>query len=406
MTTRWRIKDYIPDPNTGKARWQIYHILKGGMGVVHIVYDREWREAFAIKTFQESLFARNPMIGERFTQEALAWVNLDVHQNVVRARMVQKIEGRPYLFLEYVSGGELSGWLGTPRLTEDLPQVLRFAVQLCNGMTHALSKGIQAHRDIKPQNCLITEDGTLKVTDFGLAKVFDDVQLVQKENEVSQGTGLHIGLSRTGTAAGTCTHMAPEQFEDAKHVDVRADIYAFGVVLYQMLTGQLPFTVQKYTLTQVWDGYRHLHQTQSPPKLKTQNAELETIVQKCLAKDPDHRFADFIVLREQLAHIYSKLTGQPAPQPVSGEALDAVQWINKGVSLGNLGQTEAEVACYERALELNPNYAAAWCSKGFVLFNKLKQYHEALACFEQAERLGLSQAAQAAALCRKKLREK
>ena len=241
----WQIGDKIQN------RWEIYKILRGGIGIVYIVYDHEWREPFAAKTFQDEVFAKNPQTADRFTQEALAWVNLDAHQNVTQARFVQTTEGKPFLFLEYVSGGNLSRWIGTPRLSEDLPQVIRFAIQICDGMTHALSKGIKAHGDIKPQNCLITEDGTLKVTDFGLAKVFDDASVadlaggktVGEEKRAGglsgslsgrrQGSeasdkltpnvpGLSIGLSRTGAAAGTCTHMAPEQFDEAKHVDVRA----------------------------------------------------------------------------------------------------------------------------------------------------------------------------------------
>jgi len=153
-----------------QKRWEIYKVLGGGMGRVYIVYDHEFQEPFAAKTFQDELFKRNPMVAERFTQEALAWIRLDRHENIAQARFVQNIEGKPFLFLEYVSGGDLSDWIGTPRLSEDLPQVLRFAIEFCDGMSHALSKGIQAHRDIKPANCLITEDHTLKVTDFGLAK--------------------------------------------------------------------------------------------------------------------------------------------------------------------------------------------------------------------------------------------
>ena len=148
-----------------QKRWEIGKILGGGMGRVYIVYDHEWRDALAAKTFQDELFKRNPMVAERFTQEALAWIRLDRHENIAQARWVVNIEGKPFLFLEYVSGGDLSDWIGTPRLSEDLPQVLRFAIQFCDGMSHALSKGIQAHRDIKPGNCLITEDHILKVTD-------------------------------------------------------------------------------------------------------------------------------------------------------------------------------------------------------------------------------------------------
>ncbi|MCI0529506.1 MAG: protein kinase, partial [Nitrospira sp.] len=138
----WQIGDKIQN------RWEIYKILKGGMGIVYIVYDHEHRDAYATKTFQDEVFAQNPIIADRFTQEALAWVNLDVHQNVTQACFAENIEGKPFLFLEYVSGGDLGGWIGTPRLTEDLPQVLRFAIQFCDGMSYVLSKGIQAHRDI------------------------------------------------------------------------------------------------------------------------------------------------------------------------------------------------------------------------------------------------------------------
>jgi serine/threonine protein kinase len=272
MATDWQIGDCIQN------RWEIYKILRGGMGIVYIVYDHKDPNIYAAKIFQDQVFARNPIIAERFTQEALTWVNLDIHQNVTRARFVQSIGGKPYLFLEYVSGGDLGDWIGTPRLTEDLPQVLHFAIQFCDGMTHALSKGIIAHRDIKPQNCLITSDGTLKVTDFGLAKVFDEASLI--ETEAPDVESLSINLTRTGRAAGTPTHMAPEQFDDAKRVDVRADIYSFGVMLYQMLTGRLPFAGG------TWQEFRQLHKTQQPSPLSTPHAALKPIIETCLAKDP------------------------------------------------------------------------------------------------------------------------
>ncbi len=148
--------------------------MQGGMGIVYVVYDRKWREAFAAKTFQQSVFAASPVIKTRFENEATAWVNLDLHPNIAEARFLDVIDGQPFLFLEYVAGGDLSAWIGTPRLINDLPQVLRFGIQFCDGMQHIASNGIKAHRDIKPQNCLVTQDAVLKITDFGLAKVWDD----------------------------------------------------------------------------------------------------------------------------------------------------------------------------------------------------------------------------------------
>src|SRR5713226_5115276 len=107
MATNWQIGDRI------RNRWEIHKILRGGMGIVYVVYDHELHEPFAAKTFQEEIFARNPAIADRFTQEALAWLNFDVHQNVTQARFVQTVGGKPFLFLEYVSGGELGRWIGT-----------------------------------------------------------------------------------------------------------------------------------------------------------------------------------------------------------------------------------------------------------------------------------------------------
>ncbi len=97
MATDWKIGDRI------RNRWEIHKILHGGMDVVYIVYDHELREPFAVKTFQDEIFARNPAIANRFMQEALAWINLDIHQNVTQARFVQIIKGKPLLFLEYIS---------------------------------------------------------------------------------------------------------------------------------------------------------------------------------------------------------------------------------------------------------------------------------------------------------------
>jgi len=377
-----------------QKRWEIYKVLGGGMGRVYIVYDHEFREPLAAKTFQNELFKRNPMVAERFTQEALAWTRLDRHENIAQARFVENIHGKPFLFLEYVSGGDLSRWIGTPRLSEDLPQVLRFAIQFCDGMTHALSKGIQAHRDIKPANCLITEDHTLKVTDFGLAKVFDEARPLGgtgREVEAGNVPGLSIGVTRTGTGAGTPPYMAPEQFDDAKHVDVRADVYSFGVMLYEMLAGRLPFqgpTPQEF---------ERLHKTQPPPplvtchpslvtchsSLVTCHSSLVTVVHTCLAKDPAARYANFAVLRARLAEIYESLTGEAAPQARAGTDLGAVDYNNKGFSLANLGRPAEALTCYERALEINPRDAVAWSNKGNALV-RLGRPAEALTCYERA----------------------
>lgn len=360
------------------GRWEIYQIIEGGMGVVYIVYDHEHRRPYAAKTFRDGKDADHSDSAEEFVKEALTWVNLDVHENVARAEFVKTIQGKPFLFLEYVSGGDLSRWIGTPRLTEDLPQVLRFSIQFCDGMIHAAAKGIRVHRDIKPRNCLITENRTLKIADFGLAKAFGDITSPGKaeKNGVQQNGQRETRDTRTGTEAGTCTHMAPEQFDDVKQVDVRADIYSFGVILFQMLTGKLPFDAD------TWEDFKQQHQTQTPSPLPgTLPSPLIQAVNSCLSKNPQGRFADFNALRQELAAIYEELTRTQAPKPKVGAKLDAVDWSNKGVSLGHLQRHAEALTCYEHALDLDPQLKEAWNNRGWTL-KLLGRHAEALGCYE------------------------
>jgi len=371
VRSSWQVGDQI------QGRWEIYKILQGGVGVVYVVYDHQFHEPFAAKTFRDEVLANSPLIADRFMQEVLAWVKLDVHPNVTQARMMERIEGKPFLFLEYVSGGDLGGWIGTPRLLEDLPQTLRFAIQFCDGMIHAVSKGIRAHRDIKPRNCLITRDGVLKVTDFGLAKPLEEEK---KLAGIADMVARNPDFSLTATTVGTCTHMAPEQFDNAAQVDLRADIYSFGVMLYQMVTGELPF------LGQTWEELEHLHKTKPPRYLLGFDRRLADMIQTCLEKDPARRFPDFVQLRDSLGGVYQSIVGSPPPEPVRGTALTAVEWNNKGSSLDNLGRRAESIACYDVALRLDPELVSAWFNKGVALFVS-HRVEEAIACYEQALKL-------------------
>lgn len=369
MIANWKIGDLI------RGRWEIHQTMQGGMGIVYIVYDRKWREVFAAKTFQDQVFERNPNTKARFEKEASAWVNLDLHENITEARFLDVIDDKPFLFLEYVSGGDLSKWIGTPRLTKDFAQVLRFSIQFCDGMRHVISKGIKAHRDIKPQNCLVTQNAILKVTDFGLAKVLDDAVDLDSGDYTSDG--LNTGLSRTGTAAGTCTHMAPEQFEDSKHVDVRADIYSFGVMLFQMVSGELPFVGRNF------NEFEALHM-RSPVSLNNiPNQRIRTVIERCLRKNPEDRYRGFDELRADLSFIHKAETGLPVSEPVTGDKLTAFHLVNKGKSLGDLGRTDESIECFDKALSINPSLAEAWLNKGASLTEKGLNA-DALVCFDRA----------------------
>jgi serine/threonine protein kinase len=149
--------------------------------------------------------------------------------------------------------------------------------------------------------------------------------------------------------------MAPEQFKDVDRVDIRADVYSFGVLLHEMIAGSLPFDGNE------WDELKEQHQNRAPAPLPVGvPGALAAIVNTCLAKDPAARFSNFASVRGELTAAYQELAGAPTPERPQGVALDAVEWSNKGASLSHLDRYNEALDCYTRALDLNPRLKEAW----------------------------------------------
>lgn len=399
-------------------RYEIYQVHQGGMGIVYVVYDHEGaagQRVLAIKTLRDELLSDRRQVA-RFTAECQIWIQLERHPYLVRAYSIQQLDGKPHVLMELVTGGSLRTWIGTPRL--DLPRALHFGIEFCMGMEYAVQKGLRCHRDIKPENLMITDSGTLKITDFGVAKVIDEtidnsyngaIPLAQYSIDWSH-TPSHAHLSATetvyrgpseeerrtvaenangdlppnfkvsemptismsgdqqaleltvaGTLLGTGPYMAPEQFHDARASTIQADIYSFGIVLFEMLAGILPF--QGRTLAKL----ARQHARDEPPsiipfipKRHGHGARaVDRILQQCLAKDRTKRFASLAELRYALSRCLWRVAREKVNLPNEAE-LEAWELTNKGVSLGTLGRYDEERACYERSLQNKPDYVPAW----------------------------------------------
>ncbi|MBI2898903.1 MAG: protein kinase [Planctomycetes bacterium] len=266
-------------PGRALAGYRIEQLLgRGGMAAVYKATQLSLNRPVAIKVLPRAL-AQNPAFVTRFGREAGALASLN-HPNIINI-IDRGSEGDLYYFvMEFVDGTDLHARLAsqTPRPAEAIQIVL----QVCAALEYAHKRGI-IHRDIKPGNIMLDRNGTVKVTDFGIAHLAG-----------TQDTG--FGLTMAGAAMGTVNYMAPEQRTDARTVDGRADIYALGVMLYEMLALQLP-----------------LGAFEPPSKLVPGlDPRLDAVVTKALKQDPRARFAS---ARELAAALQPLAMAGPTPPP-------------------------------------------------------------------------------------------
>lgn len=354
----WKKEDDIA------GRYHIHKIREGGMGILYFCYDKVAREPVTIKTYKDVDSLENV---DQFRAEALTWVKLGKHPNLIQAKYVLEVEQKPYLFLEYVDTRNNKDPTLRNLLKEDelgLENIMDLAVQFCNGMIHAQNKipGL-IHRDIKPENILINSQGILKITDFGLTRVY-------------------LSPSEARAVVGTFPYMSPEQCLGLGVIDTRADIYSFGIVLYEMITGKLPFlSHDKY-------DYIRFHVTETPknPSQIKEDIpdELDMLVMKCLAKPVEDRYRNFTELKEAILKNYPDLVkdvGEVKRPEEKVKAYEAQYLTNKGTSLITLGRYDEALAYFDSALKVEPGYIDAYYRKALALIG-LGKYKEACVNFE------------------------
>jgi serine/threonine-protein kinase len=268
------------------GRYELEQLVgSGGMSNVFRAHDRLLERTVALKILHEQ-YTRDDDYVERFRREARAVAKL-AHPNIVTVIDRGEQDGRQFIVFEYVDGPNLKD------LTRDGPLEVHDAIGLTLQVAHALSfahnRGL-VHRDVKPQNVLLNEDGQAKVTDFGIARSID----VQ-------------GFTHTGTVLGTSDYIAPEQAR-GQRVDPKTDIYSLGAVLYELLVGDVPFSGDNFVAV----AMRHVnepvpsvleHRPDCPPRL-------DFAIQRAMAKDPDDRFASMDDLVVELEACRAELDGR------------------------------------------------------------------------------------------------
>ena len=267
-------------PGTRLGHYDVTSLLgEGGMGQVWQATDTQLNRQVALKILPDA-FAADPDRLARFTREAQILASLN-HPNIAAIHGIEEAEGTRALVLELVEGPTLADRIAKGAIPVD--EALPIAKQIAEALEAAHEAGV-IHRDLKPANIKVREDGTVKVLDFGLAKALDP----NPEGDPSQSPTLTAAATQMGVIMGTAAYMSPEQAR-GKTVDKRADIWAFGVVLYEMLTGRRAFEGEDVSLTLSAVLQREPEWAVLPANVPH---GLKTYLRRCLQKDPKQRVRD------------------------------------------------------------------------------------------------------------------
>ena len=303
-------------PKTQLGRYEIRALLGvGGMGEVYLAEDTSLNRKVALKVLPVDVAANQDRM-RRFKQEATAAASLN-HPNIAHIYEIGEAEGHNFISMEYVEGSTLRAKIHD--VHEELPKLLRALQHVAEGLAKAHDKGI-VHRDLKPDNIMITTDGHAKVLDFGLAKLLEP-----QTDRVTGEDPTILQHSTPGLILGTMGYMSPEQAQGkTKEIDHRSDIFSFGCILFEAITGQKAFAGKDQIET-----LNKIVREPAPPLTAftpSAPADLQRIVRRCLAKDPDERYQNIKDVAIELKEVRREMqegSGDVTVPPVSSTTSEA-----------------------------------------------------------------------------------
>ncbi|NRF68095.1 serine/threonine protein kinase [Aquincola sp. S2] len=317
------------------GKYQITEVLgQGAMGVVYKGYDPDIKRVVALKTIRRQFddgSESGATIAARFRNEAQAAGRL-LHPGIVGVYDFGEDQSVAFIAMEYVEGNTLAHYL-TSRIRFTDEDILSLIGQLLEALHHAHERGVW-HRDIKPANLIVTRAGKLKVADFGIARV--DA----------------AGLTQANSVIGTPMYMAPEQFIGAQ-IDHRVDIYAAGVVLYQLIAGRAPFIGSPEALM-----YKVVHEVAPPPSLiedANRSDRFDAIVSTAMSKQPDKRFASAEAFRTAII----AAAAMPLSPTVSDETIIKLPLRPAGLAVVGAPSTAGSVTHWEKSVLAQAEHSLA-----------------------------------------------
>ena len=311
----------------------------GAMGTVYLAQHPSWNTEVALKVPKAELIA-DAENRHRITVEAEAWTELGLHPNIAYCYYVQTIDGVLLMVVEYVDGGNLEQWIARHGQSATLKSKLDLAIQFCHALEHAHAKGT-IHRDIKPSNVLLTKEGQLKLTDFGIARVGTTRAESRAAVAGARVDGTMVGI-------GTEDYMPPEQWESAQ-VDARADLFAFGVCLYELFCGARPYAGRLLGAPAKASSSQKLNPTLPPP--------LSDLLEQCVCWNKEQRPESAQGIRERLCTLYEQQFQAPCayaelpPFTMTASALN-----NRALSYIELGQPDRAVHAWQAAIQADAKH--------------------------------------------------